>query len=196
MSRLSTMVHQLCRMKGMKMKELAEAIGRSPATISQNLAKDKPRRKTFDNLAKVFGVEAQALEELYNNPEGYELNMIDGKIEIVPIGANHIISIHCENDAIVSKMVETDGSVGPKSHRPKKEKIYSVIDEETGEIVNLSEDDLITAEFNYKGTKLYAYSAQDIKTVANIIASLGTIADKEQHDATLSLLVKQYGHRW
>lgn len=196
MSRLSTMVHLLCRMKGMKMKELAEAIGRSPATISQNLAKDKPRRKTFDNLAKVFGVESQALEELYNNPKGYELNLIDGKIEIVPIEANHSIAIHCENEAKIPDMVETRGSIGPKSHRPLKEKVYSVIDEETGEIVNLSADDMITAEFNYKGTKLYAYSAQDIKTVANIIASLATIADKEQHDATLSLLVKQYGQRW
>ena len=212
MSRLSTMVHQLCRMKGMKMKELAEAIGRSPATISQNLAKDKPRRKTFDNLAKVFGVEAQALEELYNNPGKYELNLVDGRIEIAPIGINYTIAINNDDVAIVrnamSERASNRNEVCDTICRPKKEKAHTkqivqalmedkmdYIDEDTGSVYQLSSKEIISAAFNYKGTILYACTADDVKTVANIITSLATMTDKEQHDATLSLLIKQYG-RW
>ena len=151
----------------MKLKELAEAMEIKSATLSQNLAKDNPKPSTFVKLGKAFKMLPTDLENLYREPERYEI------VHIKPImmgDANQEIElvvrdIHENHKFLIDS--ESDGNLFVEP---------------------------ITATFNYKGTQLYADSLQDIKDITNIISSLESMDDAEQKQSMLSLLIKQYGN--
>ena len=74
MSDLATLVRLLCREAGMMMKDVADEIGISPVTLSQNIKKNSPRQKTFENLERAFHVKAVDIAKMYYNPEDYAVS--------------------------------------------------------------------------------------------------------------------------
>ena len=183
------MVHQLCRIKGMKLKEVAEAMDRSPATLSQNLAKDKPKPSTFVKLAKAFGMDAADLEKLYFNPDKYEIT------HSTPISLSHDSR---DIDVSVKPVMEnthTSHNLFDGAESIRKWDDIDIIDEDTGDVVSEKKPRRknVSARINYNGTILFADSVQDIKDIANILLSIESSTDAEQQEAMLSLLVKQHG---
>ena len=201
MNRLSTIVRHLCKYQGVKMNVIAERMGISPATLSRNLSNDNPREDSMNRYADAFGVPRDVFKEYYHNPKGYEVSSAEGRLIIVPKEINYSLpSVGNEDVEDVpltkgySSLADKDSYGTLKTKKPMTEGTY-MIDEETGEEVWVPDNEMISANFNYRGTKLYAYSVQDIKDIANVLLSLTSITDKEQHEATLSLLVRQYGRK-
>lgn len=79
MSDLATLVRLLCREAGMMMKDAAAEIGISPITLSQNVKKNSPRLKTFENLERAFNVKAVDIAKMYYNPEDYEVRRLSSE---------------------------------------------------------------------------------------------------------------------
>lgn len=73
MSDLATLVRLLCKESGMMMKDAAAEIDISPVTLSQNIKKNSPRQKTFENLERAFHVKAEDIAKMYYHPEDYEV---------------------------------------------------------------------------------------------------------------------------
>lgn len=100
MNDLTELVYTLCHAKRMKMKELADAMGISPVTLSRNLAKGNPRTSSLEKLADAFGVEREAFIKLYHHPEDYEISHKrgSGDVEIVPKSFNAIATVYDEKE--------------------------------------------------------------------------------------------------
>lgn len=177
MNRLSTIVRHLCKYKGVKMNVIAERMGISPATLSKNLSNDNPREDSLNRYADAFGVPHDVFKEYYHNPKGFEVSCVDGKIVLAPVDSN--ATLHRHYDRIIES---NDDFEGPTLKPNTNEGDYPITD-----------DDTISAMFNYRGIKLYANSVQTIKDVANMISTLDTMENKELHDASLALLVDRYG---
>ena len=167
MSRLASVVRTLCKFSGMKMKDVADSIGITPVTLSQNLAKDKPRTSTFDKLAHAFCVNAKDLEKMYYHPEDYELtHKQGGGIEIIPISFNAL-----RRDSDETSLFNSSDETG----------IFTTYE--------------VTAVFGCNGKLFYAYSLQDAKDITNILELISTTNNKEQEESLMSLLVNQYGKK-
>ena len=178
MSRLSVIVHYFSMQKGMRMKELAERIGITPATLSQNLAKDNPKPSTFRKLEDALDLGQGYLEGIYNDDDLYN-----------KIASRQIIryeTLRGSSDDTVDIQEVEGNEPNPIGG--------NLLTKTPLNYFSLSEPNRIFALINFKGTKLKANSLQDIKDIANILSALEAMPDKEQYDSTLSLLVKQYGH--
>lgn len=67
MSKLGNLIRYLCISKGIQLKEVAEKMGITPSTLSQNIAKDNPRPSTFRKLAEVFDIPGGELFAMYDS---------------------------------------------------------------------------------------------------------------------------------
>ena len=165
MSKLNIVVKVLCKFSGKKMKDVAEDMGITPVTLSQNLAKDKPRASTFERLAHAFKISVDDFKKFYEYPEDYELT--------------HIVS------NVVGR-TETIGVI-PKAHN------YSLaISNEETSIFTMRE---VSAVFSFMGELFYAYSLQDAKDITHVLETITQTGNEEQEKALMSLLIKQYGNK-
>lgn len=82
LNRLQTIVRTMCRYKNLKMKDIAEKMGITPSTLSQNLSNDNPRESSMNRYADIFGVPRDMFIEYYHNPDGYELDINRGNLLI------------------------------------------------------------------------------------------------------------------
>ena len=67
MSRLSYLIHRLCARRGMQLGELAQRMDVRRTSLSQLLAKDKPKPSTFRKLASALGLDPQMLIDAYSD---------------------------------------------------------------------------------------------------------------------------------
>ena len=189
MSRLSSLVRQLCKESGMKMKDVATKMGITPVTLSQNLAKDNPRTRTWDNLGKAFGIDAADILMLYHHPDTYILTHVvdenDGSehLAIVPKEQNQSIDISNE-DVLFTPFSFAEGT--PKTKQ--------------GERMPTESDSIDAhAEFAYEGNILIADTFLDVTLLVNNLSALEERRTTQGKDAIyqsmLSVLVKQYGKK-
>ena len=57
----STRVKELCKEKGIMMKDLAERLGITPTGLSKSLGQDYPQLQTLERIANALGVEVSEL---------------------------------------------------------------------------------------------------------------------------------------
>ena len=114
MNALQYLVNVLCTENNLRKKELAEKIGISPMTLSQNLAKGKPSMKTFVNLANAFGVSADYIIERYNLTTKNKTTMV--QLVIIKDGNEWVLEVPADDIAVVYPNGETI-EVGFKSGR-------------------------------------------------------------------------------
>ena len=188
MSKLSNIVKVLCKFSGKKMKDVAEDMGISPVTLSQNLAKDKPRASTFEKLADAFNISVEDFKKLYDNPNTYELtHLLDEdtgmeKVAIVPKEQNYSI---------------TGKAIGESSYGNKvAHKMHTV-----KQLPSAAENETIPthAEFVYEGSTLIADTFLDATLLINNLSALEQRRTTDGKDAIyqsmLSVLVRQYGNK-
>ena len=188
MSKLNNIVKVLCKFSGKKMKDVAEDMGISPVTLSQNLAKDKPRASTFEKLADAFNISVEDFKKLYDNPNTYELtHLLDEdtgmeKVAIVPIEQNYSI---------------TGKAIGESSYGNKvAHKMHTV-----KQLPSAAENETIPthAEFVYEGSTLIADTFLDATLLINNLSALEQRRTTDGKDAIyqsmLSVLVRQYGNK-
>lgn len=193
MSNLSSLVKALCKESGMKMKDVAAKMGITPVTLSQNLATDNPRTRTWENLEKAFGIDAADIMMLYHHPDTYIIIHVadenDGSehLAIVPKEQNQSIGIS-NDDILITPF--TFAERAPEG-TPKMRKGERMPTE--------SENDSIDAhaEFVYEGNTLVADTFLDVMLLVNNLSALGERRTTQGKDAIyqsmLSVLVKQYG---
>ncbi len=188
MSKLNNIVKALCKFSGKKMKDVAEDMGISPVTLSQNLAKDKPRASTFEKLADAFNISVEDFKKLYDNPNTYELtHLLDEdtgmeKVAIVPKEQNYSI---------------TGKAIGESSYGNKvAHKMHTV-----KQLPSAAENETIPthAEFVYEGSTLIADTFLDATLLINNLSALEQRRTTDGKDAIyqsmLSVLVRQYGNK-
>lgn len=188
MSKLNNIVKALCKFSGKKMKDVAEDMGISPVTLSQNLAKDKPRASTFEKLADAFNISVEDFKKLYDNPNTYELtHLLDEdtgmeKVAIVPKEQNYSI---------------TGKAIGEGSYKNKEvHKMHTV-----KQLPSAAENETIPthAEFVYEGSTLIADTFLDATLLINNLSALEQRRTTDGKDAIyqsmLSVLVRQYGNK-
>ena len=188
MSKLNNIVKALCKFSGKKMKDVAEDMGISPVTLSQNLAKDKPRASTFEKLADAFNISVEDFKKLYDNPNTYELtHLLDEdtgieKVAIVPKEQNYSITGKAIGESAYSN------KVAHKMHTVKQ-------------LPSAAENETIPthAEFVYEGSTLIADTFLDATLLINNLSALEQRRTTDGKDAIyqsmLSVLVKQYGNK-
>lgn len=197
MSKLNNIVKALCKFSGKKMKEVAEDMGISPVTLSQNLAKDKPRASTFERLAHAFTISVEDFKRLYDNPDGYELtHMIDEdtgmeKVAVVPKEQNFSLMIDSDDVSLTNKAHGASSYSNKVAH-----KMHTV-----KQLPSASENETIPthAEFIYEGNTLIADTFLDATLLINNLSALEqrrTTDGKDSiYQSMLSVLVKQYGNK-
>ena len=57
----STRVKELCKEKGIMMKDLAEKLGITPTGLSKSLGQDYPQLQTLERIANALGVDVAEL---------------------------------------------------------------------------------------------------------------------------------------
>lgn len=197
MSKLNNIVKVLCKFSGKKMKDVAEDMGISPVTLSQNLAKDKPRASTFERLADAFNISVEDFKKLYDNPNTYELtHLLDEdtgveKVVVVPKAQNMEIKDDSEDVLITNK------SIGEGSYKNKEvHRLHTV-----KQLPSAAENETISthAEFVYEGSTLIADTFLDATLLINNLSALEQRRTTDGKDAIyqsmLSVLVKQYGNK-
>ena len=173
------------------MKDVATKMGITPVTLSQNLAKDNPRTRTWDNLGKAFGIDAADLLMLYHHPDTYVITHVvdenDGSehLAIVPKEQNQSIGIS-NDDILITPF--TFAERAPEG-TPKMRK---------GERMPTESNSIDAhAEFVYEGNTLVADTFLDVMLLVNNLSALGERRTTQGKDAIyqsmLSVLVKQYG---
>ena len=78
MSRLSYLIHRLCARRGMQLGELAQRMDVRRTSLSQLLAKDKPKPSTFRKLASALGLDPQMLIDRPNHYFVFDDYLYDG----------------------------------------------------------------------------------------------------------------------
>jgi len=74
MNEFADMVRNLCRLKGLQLGELAQKMNIRQTSLSQLLAKGKPKPSTFKKIAAALDVREEDLFELYSFPENYAVS--------------------------------------------------------------------------------------------------------------------------
>jgi len=155
MNALQLLVADLCETHNIQKKELAEKIGITPATLSQNLAKGKPSKKTFDNLSRALGIPEEEIIQQY------QMLLMQYKESV--------------QSSAFSKIQEIVSSFNEKHALPTA----SISMWEDPMAVEEFLADIaygINATITYKDKTLYASSWKETK---NIVQTIGTIIDME-----------------
>lgn len=199
----------------MAMKNVASKMGIKPSTFSKMLTLDNPRRDTMNRIAEAFGVSFEEFEQLYHNPEGYEISYkspisdgADAGIMIVPKEYNRILSNHnaiaLHNDESTDK--EDAISLGIRSDiddiiiNDKREKQPESILLKNGDggYFTIRKDE-ISADIKLSHITLHATNLEELYEIASILYESSKMDARRamggSYQAVLSLLIKQYGNK-
>ena len=189
MSKLSSLVKTLCKESGMKMKDVATKMGITPVTLSQNLAKDNPRTRTWENLGKAFGIEGADIMMLYHHPDTYIITHIVDEND----GSEHLAIVPKEQNQSIG-MSNDDIDITPftfAERTPKTNKGERMPTESDNDSIGAH------AEFVYDGNNLIADTFLDVTLLVNNLSALEerrTTQGKDTiYQSMLSVLIKQYG---
>jgi transcriptional regulator with XRE-family HTH domain len=166
MNALQLFVANLCETHNIQKKELAEKIGISPATLSQNLAKGKPSKKTFGNLSRALGIPEEDIIRQYEE---------------------------CVQSSVVSDTQEIVSSFNAKRALPTASMMgdpKAAVEEFLAAIVYD-----ITATITYKNKSLYASSWKETKDIVQTIETIFNMQEKGTETAAKAiedLLISKY----
>ncbi len=165
MNALQLFVANLCETHNIQKKELAEKIGISPATLSQNLAKGKPSKKTFGNLSRALGIPEEVIIRQYEE---------------------------CVQSPVVSNTQEIVSSINATRALPTASMGWEPMAAE--EFLTAVVYD-ITATITYKNKSLYASSWKETKDIVQTIETIINMHEKGTETAAKAiedLLISKY----
>lgn len=170
MNALQILVAYLCEAHNMQKKELAEKIGISPATLSQNLAKGKPSKKTFENLSRAFGISYEDLLRQYE-----DVGVVESAAQI----SQTKIRPHIDGTGIIDLPLLSNAT-NDNTDFP------------------FNEDEAISAVVMFRGKYLYATTLKETKDIVQSIEAIKEM-EKQGTDtaarAIQDLLVSKYEKR-